>query len=171
MAGNEAEGKFFEAMNESSDALIDAVRAANDRTHRFSTALIEQAQESQRETVELAKKWMAAPFDVLGFYGALVESATKTQGRALEVTRQWFGELAEAQKETRDIVQRIITANRSAGAASVDLARGAVTRATEAVQQRTGLGGANGENDDADDGNGRSTARTTARPAATRTSS
>lgn len=157
MAGNEAESKFFEAMNESSDALIDAVRAGNDRSHRFSTALIEQMQEGQRESVELAKKWMAAPFDVLGFYGAIVESATKAQGRALDVTRQWFGELADAQKETREAFQRIVNANRSASAASVDLARGAVSRATDAVQQRTS--GDSPENGGSEDGNGRRTTR------------
>ena len=48
MAGNDAAQKIFEALNESSDAFIDAVRASNDRGHRFSAAVIEQAQESQR---------------------------------------------------------------------------------------------------------------------------
>ena len=134
MAGNEATTKFFEALNESSDAFIDAVRAANDRSHRVSTAIIEQTQEGQREAVELAKKWIAAPFDLLGLYGSLVENSTKAQGRALEVTRLWFGELSDAQKETRDIVQRMVGANRSASEATIELARGAFSRATEAVQ-------------------------------------
>jgi hypothetical protein len=134
MAGNDAAGKLFEAMNEGSDALIDAVRAANDRGHRFSTALIEEAQEGQREAVELAKKWVAAPLDLLGLYGSLLQTTTKAQGRALDVTRQWFGEMSEAQKETRDMLQRMVRANRSAGEATVELTRGIFTRASEAVQ-------------------------------------
>jgi hypothetical protein len=134
MAGNDATSKFFEALNESSDAFIDAVRAANNRTHRVSTALIESAQEGQREAVELAKKWLAAPFDFAGFYSAVIESATRAQGRALEVTRQWFGELADAQKETREIMQRVVKANRSANEAGADVARGVLGRASEAVQ-------------------------------------
>lgn len=134
MAGNDAADKLFEAWNESADALVDAIRAANDRGHRVSAALIEQAQEGQRETVELAKKWIAAPFDLMGFYSALVESTTKAQGRALEVTRQWFGEMADAQKETRQLLQRMMTANRSAGEATVEAARGMLTRASEATQ-------------------------------------
>lgn len=134
MAGNDAAGKFFEALNESADALIDATRAANDRGHRVSTALIESAQEGQRETVDLLKKWIAAPFDVAGFYSTLIESATRAQGRSLEVTRQWFGELADAQKETREILQRVVTANRAVNEASADVARGVFTRATETVQ-------------------------------------
>jgi hypothetical protein len=134
MAGNDAAGKFFEALNESADALIDAIRAANDRGHRVSTAVIESAQEGQREAVDLAKKWIGAPFDVAGFYSTLVESATRAQGRTLDVTRQWFGELADAQKETREILQRVAKANRAANEASADVARGVFSRATEAVQ-------------------------------------
>ena len=139
MAGNDAAGKFFEALNESSDALIDAVRAANDRGHRVSTAIIESAQEGQREAVELAKKWLSAPFDFAGLYSTLVESATRSQGRALDVTRQWFGEMADAQKETREILQRVVQANRAANQVTADVARGVFSKASEAVQS-TGIG-------------------------------
>ena len=52
MATDQASTKYYEALNETSDAMIDAVRAANDRGHRFTTALIEQAQENQRDAVE-----------------------------------------------------------------------------------------------------------------------
>lgn len=134
MAGNDAADKFFEAVNSSSDALIDVVRAANDRGHRVSTAVIEAAQEGQREAVELTRKWAAAPLDLFSIYSALVETTTKAQSRALDVTRQWFGEMADAQKETRQFVERLMNANRTASEASIDLARRAFTRATEVVQ-------------------------------------
>ncbi len=134
MAGNDAARKFFEAWNGSTDALIDAIRAANDRSHRASTALIEEGQEAQRASVELARKWAAAPFDFFAFYGSLVESTTKAQGRALDVSRQWFGELADVQKEGRDYLQRVTAANRIAGEAGVDLARNFFTRASDAIQ-------------------------------------
>jgi hypothetical protein len=137
MAGNDARTKLFEALNETSDAIIDAIRAANDRGHRVSTALIEQAQESQRETVELARKWLAAPFDIPGFYSSVVESATKAQGRVLDATRQWYGELADAQKETREVLQRMIKANRAANEATVDFARSIFSRAAEQIQSAT----------------------------------
>jgi hypothetical protein len=137
MAGNDAAGKFFEAINASSDALIDVVRATNDRGHRVSTAIIEAAQEGQRETVELVRKWAAAPLDLFSVYSAVVETTTKAQSRTLDVTRQWFGEMADAQKETRQYVERVMNANRVASEASIELARGAFSRATEAVQSAT----------------------------------
>lgn len=137
MAGTEAAQKFFEAMNESSDALIDAVRAANDRGHRLQTALIEQAQESQREAAEFIRKWADSPFDVGGLFSTVVESTTKAQGRSLEAARQWFSEMGDVQKESRDVFQKVVDANRKAGEAGVEMARGMFSRAGEAVQQIT----------------------------------
>ena len=149
MAGSDVATKFFEAVNETSDAVIDAIRAANDRGHRVSAAFIEQAQENQREAVELAKKFISAPLDIPGFYSSLVENATKAQGRALDATRQWFGEMAEAQKETREVFQRVAKANRTANEATVETARGLFNRASESLQTAT------------TNGDGRRTPRTT----------
>jgi polyhydroxyalkanoate synthesis regulator phasin len=134
MADIDAAGKYYEALNETSDAMIDAIRAANDRGHRFTTALIEQAQESQREAVEISRKWADSPLDFIGLMSSVTESTTKAQGRALDATRQFFGELTEAQKESREVVQKVINANRTAGEASMEAARGAFSRATTAVQ-------------------------------------
>jgi hypothetical protein len=137
MAGNEANGKFFEAVNANSDAVIDAIRGANDRGHRITAALIEEAQEGQREAVQLARKWAAAPMDIPGFFSAIVESGTKAQGRALEVGRQFFSEMGEAQRETRDLFTKMFQANREMGEAGAEFARGVTGRAGEAVQSVT----------------------------------
>jgi hypothetical protein len=132
--GNGSANRVYDSMNDGYDAIIDAVRAANDRGHRVSTALIEDAQRSQREAVDLVKRWADAPLDILGLYSAFVENTTKVQSRALEATREWFGELANAQQESRQVLQRIATANRAAGEAAMDAARGAFSRAGEVVQ-------------------------------------
>lgn len=150
MADNDVSSKFYDALNEGSDAIIDTIRAANDRNHRFATALIEEAQERQREGVDLAKKWIAAPFDFVGFYSSLIENSTKAQGRALNVTRQLLSEATDIQKETRQVLERVASANRTAGEATADMARGMVSRATQAVS-------AGGE------GNGRKASRETAK--------
>ena len=132
--GNGTANRVYDSLNDGYDAIIDAVRAANDRGHRVSTALIEDAQRSQREAVELVKRWADAPLDILGLYSVFVENTTKVQSRALEATREWFGEMANAQQENRQVIQRIATANRAAGEAAMDAARGAFTRAGEVVQ-------------------------------------
>jgi hypothetical protein len=133
MASKESTNKLFEAVNDGSDAWIDAIRAANDRAHRISTAVLQEVQEGQRESVELAKRWADAPLDIFGFYSAVIESTTKAQGRALDVTRQWFGEMADVQKETRQVSQRLMNANRTAGEAFLDYARGVFSQASQVI--------------------------------------
>jgi hypothetical protein len=137
MAGNEATSTFFEALNESYDAFIDGVRRANDRGHRFSTALIEDAQRGQREAAELARQWLDAPMDLQGIASRAVDTASKAQGRTLDAARQFLSEMSEAQTEAREVLERIARANRSAGEAAVDVARGAFNRAGETVQSAT----------------------------------
>lgn len=142
MADSSASAKFFEAMNDGFDAFIDAVRAANDRGHRVSAALIENAQQGQREAVGLAKQWAQAPLDVAGLSSSVVDVTTKAQGRSLDATRQWFGELAGAQEEYRQLIQRVIQSNRAAGEAAAEMARGWFSRAGEAVQSLSKVNGA-----------------------------
>ncbi len=152
MAENDERVRFFDSLNESYDATIDAVRAANNRTHRFTTTLIEDAQQNQRDAVDLAKKWADSPLDFLGFYSAAVDTATKAQGRALDATRELFKEASEARKESGEALQRVASVNRNAGDAAVTMARGAINRANQAVQS-SGRRGANGsgKSDEADE--------------------
>jgi len=85
--------KYFEALTESYDAMIEAIKLGNERGYRISTNLLTEAQRGQREAVDLGRKIADDPTDVGGFYRALMESTTKAQGRALELARQMFDEL------------------------------------------------------------------------------
>ena len=78
-----AADKYFEALTESYDAIIDAIKAGNERGFRVSNNLLAEAQRGQREAVELGKKFADDPTDVGGFYRSVMESTTKAQGRAL----------------------------------------------------------------------------------------
>jgi len=144
MAGNDATGTLLEAWNETTDAVIDSIRATNDRSHRIATAVIEEAQEGQRELAELTRRWASAPFDLPGFYSAVMENASKAQGRTSEVARQWFAEMSEAQKETRELLQRVLQANRTIGEATAEFARGIYGQANQAIQSATTAADGNG---------------------------
>jgi hypothetical protein len=49
MAKNTAADKYFEALTESYDAIIDAIKASNERGFRVSNNLLAEAQRGQRE--------------------------------------------------------------------------------------------------------------------------
>ena len=129
--------KYFEALTESYDAIIEAAKAGNERGFRASNNLLAEAQRGQRESVELGKKFASDPTDIAGFYRAIMESTTKAQGRALELTRQMFDELSESRTETRDVIEKVVKAQRAAGEAAVEAVRDVATVTADRV--RTGV--------------------------------
>ena len=130
---SEAEEKFFNALNESYDALLGAIDAGRERGYRVSKGFVEEARKAQREAVDLGKKLVEAPTDVAGFYGAVVEATSKAQSRTLELAREWLGELGDSGKDARDAIQKVMKANQAAARAAVDAARSGFARAREAA--------------------------------------
>jgi DNA anti-recombination protein RmuC len=137
MATNSAVDKYFEALTESYDAIIDAIKLGNERGYRVSSSLLSEAQRGQREAVELGRTFAGDPTDVGGFYRAMMESTTKAQGRALELTRQMFDELSESRSEARETIEKVVKAQRAAGEAAVAAARDVA--GTTADRVRTGV--------------------------------
>src|SRR4030042_893270 len=130
---SEAEEKFFDALNDSYDALLGAIEAGRERGYRVSKDFMEEARKAQREAMDLGKKLVEAPTDVAGFYGAVVEATSKAQSRTLELAREWLGDLGESGKEARDAIQKAMKANQAAARAAVDAARSGLARAREAA--------------------------------------
>jgi len=130
---SQAEEKFFDALNNSYDALLGAIEAGSERGYRVSKDFLDEARKAQREAVDLGKKLLDAPADVAGFYGAVVEATSKAQSRTLELAREWLGELGESGKEARDAIQKAMRANQAAALAAVDAARSGLARAREAA--------------------------------------
>ncbi len=138
-----ASDKFFAAVDDAYDVLLDSLKAGVDRGHRVSRGLIEQVQEGQHQALDLAQTVAKSPTDLASTSTALVETLTKTQGRVLELSRQWLGEAIDSQQEGREALRRLIGANRLAGEAVIETSRGAFGRARERARQvmRPGRGG------------------------------
>src|SRR3972149_3185172 len=126
--------KFFGAVTEAYDALLDVVKVANDRGHRVSKRLIDEVEKGQLEALDLTRRLATAPRDVGGFYQAAVRSLTDAQGRALSPTRQLLDEVTDTQQEARDTLTRLIEANRVAGRPATEATRESVGRAGEVVR-------------------------------------
>jgi DNA anti-recombination protein RmuC len=132
-----AADKYFHALTESYDAIIDAIKLGNERGYRVSSSLLTEAQRGQREAIELGRKFADDPTDVGGLYRAMMESTTKAQGRALELARQMFDELSDSRTETRDTIEKVVKAQRAAGEAAVEVVRDVAGTTAERV--RTGV--------------------------------
>jgi methyl-accepting chemotaxis protein len=134
MPKEETVDKFFDAVTEAYDALLDAARAANDRGYRVSRKLIDEIERGQKDAIDLTRRLAIAPRDVSGATTAAIRTVTDAQGRVLDLARQILDELTDSQRETRDTFRKVIEANRGAGQAAIEATRDAVGRAGSAVQ-------------------------------------
>jgi hypothetical protein len=121
--------KFFNAVNDAYDALLDAAKAANDRGYRVSRRLIDEIERGQRDAVDATRRIASAPRDVAGFYAGAVRTVTDSQGRVLDLTRQLLDEATDSGREGRDTMRKVIEANRQAGQAAIEATRETFTRA------------------------------------------
>jgi hypothetical protein len=146
MPQRDAIDKFFGAVDDAYDVILDTLKAGVDRGHRVSKGLVEQAQTGQQEALELAHSVAKSPRDLGKASGAVVETLTKTQGRVLETSRQWLDEALDSRQEGREALRRLIDANRQAGEAVIESSRGVFGRAQERAREvvRTRRGGGNG---------------------------
>jgi len=152
--------RLFDNVNESQDAFLDAMRSGNERAYRFSKVVIEEAGRTQREQAELAKQWMESPLDPIGLTKSAMDTFTRRQRRRLELGRTFVSDIASIRDETRDVVQRVVEANRDAVGVGVAAGRDAASRAGQEISDR--LEGAS-EAVDGATRNVRSNARTSAR--------
>jgi hypothetical protein len=126
--------KIVDAITESSNALLEAARAANERGFRFSKTVLEGAEQAQQDALDLGRKFAKEPSDLSGFSSAIVEKTNEAQGRVVEFARQWASELSDAGQEAREAFSKVAQANRDAAQASFEGVRSLFGRGIENVQ-------------------------------------
>jgi len=134
MPNTQTVDKFFDAVTEAYDALLDAAKSANDRGYRVSRRLIDEIERGQRDAVDLTRRVAGAPQDIAGSFTTAVRSLTDSQGRVLDLTRQLLDEATDSGREGRDTMRKVIEANRSAGQAAIEATRETFTRGADRVQ-------------------------------------
>ncbi len=127
--------QLFSALNENSNAVLEAVKAGNERTYRLSKAFVEEAERGAQVMLELGKRLAEAPTDLAGFSALAFAKAGDAQRSAQKLARQTFDEIVEAGREVRDTVQKIVGANRELGQAYTAAIRG---RTGEMLKATTG---------------------------------
>ena len=135
MTREETVDQFFDSVNESYDALLDAVKSANDRGYRISRKLIDEVEQSQKDSFDLGRRFATTPADVAGLSANVVRSLTDAQSRTLGLARQLLDEVSDSGREARDTARKVIESNRGAGQAAIEATRSTVKKAGPAVEQ------------------------------------
>lgn len=123
MTANEQVQKYYDSLIASYDVLVDAVTKANERGIKVSKQFTTDVIQGQREALALGKKLAAEPTDFAQYYTAVLEATTAAQGRALAFTQTAYQEALGASGEAREVVEKLVEANRETAAAAVEVAR------------------------------------------------
>ena len=126
--------KLFDALTESSTAIIQRLKTGSERSFRVGSTVLEEIERGQRDALELGRTFAKQPLDLAGFAAVLFAKAGEAQERAFELTRQSVDEFATASRETRETVRRVAQANMDGGRAAVDGARGLFSWSRSAIE-------------------------------------
>ncbi len=98
--------RLFDALIDRQDGAFQALKAANERRFRFSRSVIEGARQGANDLVDLGRKWVQRPTDVLGLYEVTAEAFGNAQARSLALLQEWLENVAESQREGREVLRR-----------------------------------------------------------------
>lgn len=134
MAETTTADKLYDALAESSTAIIQRLKTGSERTFRVTSTVLEEIERAQRDALELGRTFAKQPLDVTGFASAAFQKAGDAQERAFELTRQSVDEFATANRETRETVRRVAQASTEAGRAALDSARDLFSWSRSAIE-------------------------------------
>jgi len=98
--------RLFDAVIDRHDAAFHALKATTERRFRFSRSVIEGARQGGLDLVEVAHKWSQRPADVIGLYESLADAVGNAQARSLALAQEWLEDIAESQREGREVLRR-----------------------------------------------------------------
>jgi hypothetical protein len=126
--------RFVDAIAESSAAINDRIKSAIERAQRVTTSLVVEFEKSQQDVLEVGRKVLQDPADVVGIYTLGYQKAGAAQDRAFEFARNFIDEAAASLRDTRSTAERIVTANFDASRPGLEAAREFVTKTGDALR-------------------------------------
>lgn len=124
--------KVLSALEESFDAMVDAVKAGNDRGLRFSRRLVDEIGQGRRELAGLGRRLTKRPRDLSALYHDTVDLARRGSGHASQLSQEFLSGARDAGEDLGGTTRTLVKANRKAaealGHAVQDAARDLVKR-------------------------------------------
>ena len=105
MSTRESIDQLFMAVTERQETTFDAIKAANERYHRFGRSVIEGARQGATDWTNVARNWASRPTDIVGLYESASEAVANGQSRRLALWQEALEDLAESQREGREVIR------------------------------------------------------------------
>lgn len=135
MAATEtAVDRVFGAIDEGSSAVLAAVKSANERRFRLAKAMLEEVEFGRKATLDLTKKFVEGPTDLLGISNLAFDKLGEAQARAIALGRKSVSEIANATGQTRETATEVAKASREAATGVAEVARDVYGRTSDAAR-------------------------------------
>lgn len=105
MSASDSIDRLFMAIIERQETTFDVIRTGNERYHRFVRSVLEASRQGARDWTNVARGWTQRPTDIVELYESISNAAANGQARRLALWQEALEDLAESQREGREVMR------------------------------------------------------------------
>ena len=106
MNARESIDRLFETMIERQESSFDTLKSINERYYRFVRSVVEATRQGAHDWTNVGRGWAERPTDIVGLYESASEALANDQARRIALRQEMLEDLAESQRESREVVRR-----------------------------------------------------------------
>ncbi len=106
MTARESIDRLFETIIERRESRFDAIKSINERYYRFVRSVVEATRQGAHDWTNVGRRWAERPTDIVGLYETASEALANDQARRIALRQEMLDDLAESQRESREVVRR-----------------------------------------------------------------
>ncbi len=106
MTARESIDRLFETIIQRQESRFDTIKSINERYYRFVRSVIEATRQGAHDWTNVGRGWAQRPTDVVGLYESASEALGNDQARRIALRQEMLEDLAESQRESREVVRR-----------------------------------------------------------------
>jgi predicted RNA-binding Zn ribbon-like protein len=106
MSARESIDRLFETMIERQESSFDTLKSINERYYRFVRSVVEATRQGAHDWTNVGRGWAERPTDIVGLYESASEALANDQARRIALRQEMLEDLAESQRESREVVRR-----------------------------------------------------------------
>ncbi len=106
MSARDSIDSLYDAITQRQESTFDSLKSVNERYHRFARSVIEGARQGAHDWTNVGRGWAERPMDIVGLYEGISEAVANGQARRLALWQEFLEDLAEGQRESREVMRR-----------------------------------------------------------------
>ena len=106
MSARESIDRLFETIIERQESRFETLKGINERYYRFVRSVVEATRQGAHDWTKVGRGWAKRPTDVVGLYESASEVLANSQARRIALWQEMLDDLAESQREGREVVRR-----------------------------------------------------------------